>query len=272
LSDQAFARVCARVCAETGITLPATKHQLVVSRLSGRLRVRGVPSFDAYVRLLDDPLEREERAIFVDALTTHETSFYREPQHFPPLLEHARAVPQTGRKPRVWSAACSTGEEPWSVALTLGAALEPANFEVLGSDVSERAVELARQGLYPLERAAPIPPEQLKRFCLKGQGPQEGRFAIGPQLRHSVTFFVANLCELPPPLVGQVDVVLLRNVLIYFEPPQKRRIVELLLTVLRPNGLLIAGHAESLAGLTEAIEQVAPTLYQKRRPAPGRAA
>jgi chemotaxis protein methyltransferase CheR len=258
-----FERLRAFVLDATGIHLANGKQHLVASRLWARLRALQLRSFEDYVRLVTAREHGPERAWAIDALTTHETSFFREAQHFPSLVEHARRH-RGPRRFRVWSAACSTGEEAYTVAMLLAGQLGPGQFEVIGTDVSGPSVETARRALYPLERAHTIPPDLLRRFCRKGVGQYEGTFLIEPSLHQHVTFSVLNLCEPPAPALGQFDVALLRNVLIYLDPAEKHLVVRNVVDRLIVGGLLLNGHAESVSGLHPELEPVVQTVHRKR--------
>lgn len=265
LSSTDFVHLRNLVQAVTGIRLADSKQHLVASRLWSRLRAHNLDSFSRYVSLLQSGHDERERQLAIDALTTHETSFFREHQHFPSIVEHAKSL-RGQRKFRVWSAACSTGEEAWSIAMLLGAALPPGSFEVVGTDVSAVSVESARRALYTLDRSSPIPKDLLRRFCRKGQDDYEGMFLIDATLRQQVSFQVANLCEPQPASLGNFDVIVLRNVLIYFELNEKRLAVQNCVDRLLPGGLLLNGHAESVAGLNSELEFVAQTIHRRVRP------
>lgn len=255
--EKTFVELSELFADRTGIAYPRDKRGLLESRLQRRLLQRAVPSLESYAALLRQPGEEPERLLFVDALTTHETSFFREPPHFE-FLERWLHTPRTGPF-RAWSAACSTGEEVYSLAMTLAPWL--ADWEVVGTDVSTRAVERARRGLYPMERAAQIPPRQLKAWCLKGVGTHEGCFRIGAQLRERTRFQAANLFE-PQAHLGRFDLVMLRNVLIYFEPEQRRAVVQNVVDRLAPGGILMLGHAESSAGLHPRLVSLQPSVFR----------
>ncbi|MGF1643803.1 MAG: CheR family methyltransferase [Thiotrichales bacterium] len=243
-----------------GIHLADTKHALVSGRLGKRLRAHAFTRYDDYLRLL--ATDRAEAQIALDLLTTNETYFYREPQHFEFLRDTILPGRVRGQMFRAWSAACSSGEEPYSVAMTLADALGDAAWEVIGTDISSRVLEKARAGRYPLDRAHHIPRDALHRHCLKGIGPEEGQLLIAKPLRQRVRFLHANLnASLPD--VGIFDLILLRNVMIYFQPETKRSLIERLATHLRPGGWLFIGHSESLTGLTERLIQVRPAIYRK---------
>ncbi|AFL75940.1 CheR family methyltransferase [Thiocystis violascens] len=260
LSDLEFAHFRKFIHGIAGIHLGPAKKTLVAGRLAKRLRFHGLASFGDYYRLLSaDP---DERQIAVDLLTTNETYFFREPRHFELLRERLLPKHPPGQMFRVWSAACSSGEEVYTLAMVLADALGEAPWEVLGSDLSTRVLEQADSGLYSLERTAGLSGDHLRRYCLKGIGSQEGRFVVSSLLRAQVRFAQINLTE-PLPAIGMFDAIFLRNVMIYFQPETKRQVVERLLTRLRPGGWLFVGHSESLHGLANGLEGVAPSVYRK---------
>lgn len=261
ISDGDFSKLRALVLQLTGISLSDQKKALVVGRLGPRLRHRKIDSFGAYHQLLQSPSEKDELQIAIDLITTNETSFFREAEHFEVLkdyIQHLRPVPFPFR---VWSAASSSGEEAYTIAMVLSEVLGSAEWNVLGTDISTRVLERARKALYPMERAAMIPRRYLERHCLKGQGRHEGLFMVDRPLRERVSFVQANLCK-PLPKLGPFQVAFLRNILIYFDLPQKKRVVEEVMAQIKPGGLLIVGHSESITGLCEGLTQVRPTIYR----------
>jgi chemotaxis protein methyltransferase CheR len=167
-----------------------------------------------------------------------------------------------GGQVRVWSAACSSGEEPYSVAMLLAAEMGLTNWEVLGTDICARVLESARSALFELGRAEQISPDYLRRFCLKGKGPHSGKLMIDKSLRERVKFARANLNE-PLPDFGQFDVILLRNVMIYFNTPTKQRVIEHLIPALKPGGYFITGHCDTLAGVTHGLTTCSASVHRK---------
>ncbi len=244
----------------TGIELKDGKEPMVMSRLDRRLRHLDLSSYSAYFgRLREDPAETQ---IAIDLLTTNETYFFREPKHFAFLRDLLVGLPWRQEPVRVWSAASSTGEEAYSIAMTLAENLRPEqSWEVVGTDISTRVVEAARRGLYPLDAAKHIEPHLLRRFCLRGREEYEGYLAIGPALRKRVSFHEANLTALPPNL-GRFDVVFLRNVMIYFGTDTKRTLIGHVARILRPGGYLIVGQSESLSGIESGLRTVRPSIYR----------
>jgi len=261
ITDGEFARFQQLVLKATGINLSDQKRALVVGRLGSRLRHRKADSFSTYYKILQDPHEGDELQAAIDLITTNETSFFREIDHFRVLREHILGLRPVPFPFRVWSAASSSGEEAYTIAMVLADLLGSAEWQVLGTDISTRVLERARKGLYPMERAATIPADYLRRFCLKGQDKHEGLFLMSRQIRERVSFVQANLCQNLPRL-GSFDVAFLRNVLIYFDVPQKRRVVEAVMAQLKPGGLLMVGHSESLTGICEGLMTLRPTVYR----------
>jgi chemotaxis protein methyltransferase CheR len=248
LSSRAFADVTKLFHQVSGIHLGESKHSLVTGRLQKLAIDAGEPDLDRYVeRLVTGHASAEEMTRVIDRLTTNETYFFREPQHYNDLAdrlaEHDRAQPF-----RVWSAASSSGEEAYSVAMLMTDVLGQSPWEVIGTDLSTAVVDSARRGLYPLDRADLVPPDYLKRFCLKGQGTHAGSLLVAPSVRERVRFMTANLMQ-PLPQLPLFDVIFLRNVLIYFDNDAKDQIVRRVLTQLKPDGVLYTGHAESLSTL-----------------------
>lgn len=260
ITDAEFAQFQAMLRDITGIHLTEFKKTLLVARLSSRLRARQVRTFTEYYRLIRSPQEGQELQVAINHLTTNETFFFREPEHFQILKDFIASLRPLPSPFRVWSAASSSGEEAYSIAMVLADVLGGGRWEVVGSDISTRVLDRARAGLYPLERNGGIPKDYLHRFCLKGQGAHEGMLMIEKHLRDRVRFEHVNLNAAIPDL-GRFDVIFLRNILIYFQNDQKRKVVEALLPRLQRHGLLIVGHSENLMGITDRVRAVRPTVY-----------
>jgi chemotaxis protein methyltransferase CheR len=255
---------------EAGIFLSESKKALLVGRLSKRLRELGLASFGEYHRYVtrEDPAERTR---MLDCVSTNETHFFREPLQFAFLEERIlpdwQAAAEAGVRPRrirVWSAACSTGEEPYSLAMTLLSRFPPESgweIEILGSDISTRVLDRAEAGMWPLERAAEIPERHLKRYMLRGTRSQEGKMKAGPELRSVVRFERINLNADSYPVTRRFDVIFCRNVLIYFDAPSKARVTRQLIRHLEPTGYFFLGHAESVVDMASELERVGPTIY-----------
>ena len=247
---------------QAGITLGESKQALVAGRLAKRLQHHGLNSYGAYFELLQDPAAGVELQMAIDLLTTYETYFFREPKHFEFLAGLADRAAAQGLPLRVWSAASSSGEEVYSSAMVLADHMAGGHWEVLGSDISTRVIERARRAHYPMERASHIPPDYLRRFCLKGRGPEAGTLLVARDLRAKVQFMQLNL-NTDLPQLGPFDLVFLRNVMIYFSGDTKRQVVERVLGVLKPGGHLLIGHSESLHGISDGLAVVAPSIFRK---------
>lgn len=252
----------------TGIAMSESKKALLEGRLARRLRELGLPRFFDYYRLVKS--SPEELQHMLDKVTTHETRFFRGPWPFAYLDGVAfpawreRAADFRQRQLRAWSAACSTGEEAYSLAMHLLDQFPTAGgwrVEIVATDISTEVLERAEEGVYSLARSDVIPPEYLKRFMLKGTGGQAGRMRAGQELRSIVSFRSLNLDGEWPAELGTFDLIFCRNVLIYFDAESRRRAIGRLLDRLVPSGLLVVGHAESLAGLDPRTRYLAPTVY-----------
>ncbi|MET3131603.1 chemotaxis protein methyltransferase CheR [Oxalobacteraceae bacterium GrIS 1.11] len=266
ISDQEFAQFQRFIFDAAGISLSSAKKALVSGRLARRLQQCQVSNYGAYFKLLASGDAPGEMQMAVDLLTTNETYFFREPKHFDLLREVAlgtRNGPQA--RPamfRVWSAASSSGEEAYSIAMVLADCLGDLPWEVVGSDISTRVLDSARGGHYPLERTKHIPATYLKRFCLKGIDVQRGTLLIDRTLRQRVQFRQVNLNTSLPDL-GNFDIIFLRNVMIYFNGDTKRQVVSRVLSLLKPGGHFLIGHSESLNDISDAVRVVTPSIYRK---------
>jgi chemotaxis protein methyltransferase CheR len=249
-----------------GISMSDSKKALVSGRLAKRLQHFGLPSYDAYFRLLTDGAHKDEVQLAVDLLTTNETYFFRENRHFELLreaAETARGTLRAGMPFRVWSAACSSGEEPYSIAMVLADALGSAPWEVTASDISTRVLQRARTGHYPMERATHVPQDYLRRYCLKGIRDQQGTLLVERSLRERVHFRQVNLNTALPGDLGTFDLVFLRNVMIYFNGDTKRQVVTRITQRIKPGGHLFIGHSESLQEMGDVLRPVIPSVYRK---------
>jgi chemotaxis protein methyltransferase CheR len=264
INDQDFSRFQSLLYKLAGIYLAPSKKVLLVGRLTKRLRALELDSFGDYYRLVASGEHPQELQTMVDLLTTNETYFFREPKHFDFLAGEILPQRPRGAPFEIWSAACSSGEEPYTMAMVLAENLGDGPWKIHASDISTQVLERARRGHYPLERAQGIPPALLRKYCLKGVREQAGTFLINRELRSRIQFRQVNLIE-PPPAIGPVDVIFLRNVMIYFDQDTKRKVVGNLLTRLKPGGWFIVGHSETLNGIVEADQLKAqrPTIYRK---------
>lgn len=262
ITDQEFALFQRLIYRIAGISMSSAKKILLVGRLSKRLKHYGFTSFSEYYRLLASGAPGDELQTFVDLLTTNETYFFREPQHFEYLRDSILPARRTSNPLRIWSGACSSGEEPYTIAMVLAANLPNTAWEIFASDISQAVLTRAQNGIYPLERAHGIPPEFLRRYCMKGVRSQEGKLLVRPELRQRVRFGQVNLTG-PITGIGEFDVIFLRNVMIYFDTETKTKVVENMLPSLKPGGYFIVGHSESLNGITDRLRSLRPTVYQK---------
>ncbi len=263
ISDQEFALFQRLIYRIAGISLSDAKKVLLVGRLARRLRACGLASFGEYYRLLASGEHGEELQTMVDLLTTNETYFFREPKHFDFLRERIIAGRADQRPFRVWSAASSSGEEAFSIAMTLAEALPQSPWEVVGSDISTQVLAKAASGHYPLARTEGIAPAYMQKYCLKGVRAHAGTLLICAELRRRVSFHQINLTHPVDAPIGDFDVIFLRNVMIYFDHATKARVVHNLLPRLKPGGYLIIGHSETLNGITDRVVTVQPTIYRK---------
>jgi len=266
LSDRAFQTVCELFQRHSGIRMPEQKRSHVNARLARLATEQGLPSAEAYVNRLVLKPDADEIARAVDRLTINETYFFREPAHFAWLAQTVDQRPR-GQPLRIWSAASSTGEEAYSIAMVLADRLGiDGDWKVFGSDLSSEVVATARRGLYLIDRIDGIPQAYLRDYCLRGDGPQQGNLLIARALRARLGFAQANLAQALPTAVtdaGLFDVIFLRNVLIYFDAPMRRAVVERVIGQLQPGGVLVIGHAESLQGLDLPLQTLRPSLFRR---------
>ena len=261
-SAEHFRLISERIYSFSGIRLPEAKREMVYARLARRLRALGIGSFDDYVRFLE--LEPAEWEHCTNALTTNVTAFYREEHHFNTLSEHALASASAGSvEPfRVWSAGCSTGEEPYTIAMCLADALPRGNFTVLATDLDTQVLASARQGVYPLQSVLRLPEARQKRFFLRGAGRFEGKARVRREIAAHVEFTRVNLMDREWPVETGLDAIFCRNVMIYFDKPTQRRLVERFARLLKPRGLFFAGHAESLLDQGRHFRLRGHTVYE----------
>jgi chemotaxis protein methyltransferase CheR len=257
-----FDRVRKLIYAHAGISLTDSKQELVYSRLSRRLRATGIKTFGEYLALLETNNAAEWEA-FTNSLTTNLTSFFREPHHFPVLAEHLTSI--QGKHPiSIWCSAASTGEEPYTIAMTVIDTLgrDAAKVNILATDLDTKVLETADAGIYAEERVSKLDPELIKRFFLRGTGAQTGFVRVRPELREMITFRQANLLnkdwQIRPPL----DVIFCRNVMIYFDKQTQLDILKKFVPLLRNDGLLFAGHSESFHQADEYFKLRGKTVYE----------
>jgi len=255
-----FRLISERVYEFSGIRLPEAKREMVYARLARRLRTLGIASFDAYIRYLE--LEPAEWEHCTNALTTNVTSFFREEHHFRTLALHARARAASGETYRVWSAGCSTGEEPYTIAMCLAEVLGEAAFQVYASDLDTQVLATAREGVYGLQSVLKVNEERQKRFFLRGAGRFEGRARVRRELAAHVEFGRLNLMDREWAVDGPFDAIFCRNVMIYFDKPTQARLIERFAGLLKPHALFFAGHAESLLDNGRHFRLKGQTVYE----------
>jgi len=268
LGDRDLAFVVKLVYERAGIRLHDGKRELVAARLQKRLRHHGLGSYQEYLALLQQDGSGDEMVAFLDALATNHTYFFREEQHF----EYVRAtlVPELLARPgraciEGWSAACSSGEEPYTLAMTLAEALPdgPGGFRLFASDLSTKVLATARSGVYKMERVKDVPLNVLRRHFERGTGDQAGLARVVQPLRQRVEFAQLNLLEIGD-LGRRFDFIFCRNVMIYFDRAVQQRVVTMLERHLRPGAYLFISHSESLNGITHGLRWVAPAVFQRR--------
>jgi len=265
INDTEFKRFSSLIYSIAGITLTDAKKVLLTGRLSRRLTALNFGNFTQYYKFVTDAGHTEELQRMVDLLTTNETYFFREPQHFDLLKQIIPNAIKQGQTYRVWSAASSNGAEAYTIAMVLAEKLGiKGAWEVVGTDISNSILTQARGAHYRIAETESIPREYLKAYCLKGIGSQEGTFLIDKELRQHVSFEQMNLNTEGLKGLGNFDVIFLRNVLIYFDIPTKQRVVSNLIPFLKNGGYFIVGHSESLNNISHNLVQVKPTIYQRQ--------
>jgi chemotaxis protein methyltransferase CheR len=243
-----------------GINLSEAKKDLVYSRLGRRLRANKLNRFNDYIKLLHDKNSIEWEA-FINALTTNLTSFFREAHHFPVLAAH---VSTTKHRPiNIWCNAASTGEEPYTIAMTVMDAFNSLTppVRIIATDIDTNALELAKKGVYPLEKIEKLPQDILQRFFLKGRGVQSGQVKVRKELQDLIVFSQLNLQDQKWPIQDPFDAIFCRNVMIYFDKTTQHKILERFAPIMHKDGLLFAGHSESLQGLTNMFKLQGKTVY-----------
>lgn len=261
-----FEQVRKLIYGHAGISLNPSKRDMVYSRLARRLRATGINNFKDYLALLESGNKAEWQA-FVNALTTNLTSFFREPHHFPLLSEHV--LKQKGRHHiSLWCSAASTGEEPYSMAMTVvdafGSFTPPAT--IIATDLDTNVLAKAEAGVYPIERIEKLPDDIVKRFFLRGAGAQAGFVRVRPELRAMITFRQVNLLSDDWHIRAPLDAIFCRNVMIYFDKATQLKILERFAPLLRPDGLLFAGHSESFHNAGHVFSLRGKTVYELAKP------
>lgn len=245
-----------------GLSLNETKQHMVYCRLTKRLQAHGLTQFKDYLRLLEEN-DVDEWEEFTNALTTNLTSFFREEYHFPLLVEHVRKQ-KRDKQIQIWCSAASTGEEPYSLAMsmmeTFGTLTPPVH--ILATDLDTKVLATAQRGVYTMERLEKLSSDRIKRFFLKGVGKHEGTVRVRKELRDMITFQQLNLLEGSWPLRGPLEAIFCRNVMIYFDKPTQYRILQKFVPLLAHDGLLFAGHSESFHHAADLFKLRGKTVFE----------
>jgi chemotaxis protein methyltransferase CheR len=267
ITDAEFERLRGLIRAQAGIHLRDHKRQLLVGRLAQRLRALGLDSFSAYYERVSEDSTGEELRTLINLITTNKTSFFREPHHFEFL--RSRLIPEARQRGqtelRIWSAGCSTGEEPYTIAMTVAEALGQFHgwkVRILASDIDTEVLARARAGTYPLDALEDVSAERRQAHFLRGYGRFEGMAQVRPELQKTVEFRRINLSVPDWGLVERFDAIFCRNVIIYFDLPTQQRIVERLAERLKPEGYFFSGHSENLSWLRPRLAPVGTTVYR----------
>ncbi len=271
LSPAEFEEIRRLAYEKFGLDLRNGKEDLVSARLGRKIKQAGCRSFRDYYRHVLEDRTGEALIGMIDALATNHTGFLREPLHFDFLRQ--QVLPELAGRTQIdlWSVACSTGEEPYTIAFTILASLPPSDagrFHILATDISTKALDGARRAVYPAERFANFSAEWMRRFLLRGEGDWQGWYRVRPEIVERIRFERLNLIEAFPHN-RRFPVIFCRNVMIYFDKPTQEKVVARLAECIEPGGYLFVGHAESLTGISHSLQYVRPAIY--RKPVPGSA-
>jgi len=264
IKEATFNQIRGIVYDSAGIALSERKQALVCTRVSKRMRVLGLPDYETYLEYLED--NPDELVGLLDSISTNVTSFFREPHHFEFIAEEVAQWYSAGqRRFRFWSAACSTGEEPYSLAMVLRETLPSLDVDarILATDISTQALAACEHGVYGPKHMTPVPADLRKRWFVESEAGKESVWRASKQLRDMIVFRRMNLSSPPFPMKGPLDAVFCRNVMIYFDDPVRLRLLEEIRRLLKPGGYLVVGHAESLAGMIGDLKYVRPSVYRK---------
>ncbi|MCX7179280.1 MAG: chemotaxis protein CheR [Proteobacteria bacterium] len=260
-----FERVRKLIYQHAGISLAPVKKDMVYSRLARRLRANNYSTFAQYLAHLERNDEKEWET-FINSLTTNLTSFFRESHHFEILTKHLQKIRAQGKPIRIWCSAASTGEEPYTLAITACEAFDSyaPPVSIIASDIDTNVLATAGKGVYTTDRVEKLAPERLRRFFLKGTGTRAGFVRIRPELQKLITFTRVNLLDAHWPNVpGPIDVMFCRNVMIYFDKPTQYQILKKFAPLLREDGLLFAGHSESFMHAADLFRPLGRTVYER---------
>jgi chemotaxis protein methyltransferase CheR len=260
LSDAQFRRICQLIYQRAGIVLADHKRDMVYNRLVRRLRQLGLDDFGRYLAMLEANQDNAEWQAFINSLTTNLTAFFREAHHFPTLAEHAK---RRQGEYRVWSAAASTGEEPYSIAITLADTLgtAPGRWKVFASDIDTEVLNKAQNGVYRQDELKTLSQQQLQHYFMRGTGPHSGLVRVRQELANYVDFAPVNLLDKSYNVPGPFDAIFCRNVMIYFDKTTQQEILRRFVPLLKPDGLLFAGHSENFSNLVREFSLRGQTVY-----------
>jgi chemotaxis protein methyltransferase CheR len=262
-TDADFFKVQSLIYQRAGISLHDGKHAMVYSRLSRRLRETGHESFRDYLNWLE-ATESQEWQEFINALTTNLTSFFRERHHFDLFSEYLRNGPSS-RNWKIWCAAASTGEEPYSIAITAIESLgSSSSFSLIATDIDSKVLATAAKGVYKQDALKGLSQLQLQNFFMRGKGANSGMVKVRPEVQKAIDFIVVNLIRSDWPFLELFDVVFCRNVMIYFDATTQRAVLEKIYAVMKPGGLLFVGHAENFSDSKDLFTLRGKTVYERR--------
>ncbi|MDM0074570.1 CheR family methyltransferase [Variovorax sp. J2P1-59] len=263
-TDSDFSKIRTLIHRRAGIALGEQKRQMVYSRLSRRLRELRLPEFSTYLELLESRQDGDEWQSFINSLTTNLTSFFREAHHFPVLAEHVRKAQQPVT---IWCAAASTGEEPYSIAITLIEALgdRASSARIIATDIDTAVLAKASAGVFTAEQVGRLSADRLRRFFNKGTGCNAGKVRIRPEVAAMVKFSRLNLLDPSWSVKEPVDAIFCRNVMIYFDKPTQKKVLDRFAPLLKTNGLLFAGHSENASLVNQTFKPLGHTVYELAR-------
>lgn len=270
LSDKDFKRLSEFIQANYGVKMPAQKKLMLQCRLKKRLSTLNINTYKEYLDFVFHEDNAREIQNMIDVVTTHKTDFFREKEHFDFIT--TKVLPNlvnaiSNQKLKIFSAGCSTGEEPYTMAISLLEAKNPGmefSFDIAACDVSAESITTAKKGIYPLTKIETIPEDIKKRYFLKNKNPLKKLVKIMPNIQKHVHFFTLNLLEENYKITESFHIILCRNTLIYFNRDTQERVLSQLCKKLKPNGYLIIGHSESIIGMDLPLVQIKPTIFQKK--------
>ena len=262
LTQQEFAGFRQFIYLHAGVSLSQSKCKLVASRLFDRVRSQGFNNYRDYLAYLNAGHDNDEVQIAIDRLTTHETYFFREPKHFKCLREHVFPEKAANDELAIWSAACSSGEEAYSIAMECAENYQGNQWRILASDISQQVISAAKVGRYPIQATERIPQAYLAKYCRKGVRQYQGHFCVASELQRQIEFAVLNLNQ-QFNHDTEFDVIFLRKVLIYFSQEKRAELTERVIDALKPGGYLFVGHTEMLGSSVSALTRIQTAVYQK---------